>query len=352
MRIIHNKSMGLDSAQIINFCDLDKADLELIGEKAYELGELKYLGIPIPDGFVITTSFFKKFLNQTGISEEILEIQSISHPSIKSSMPKFFEPIKKKIMHTHIPQNLAFELHKSYKKLSGLFKEQSLNISTSPLVGKFLQFSDVKGDANFIHKLKEIWALQIENPAPIVVQKNIKSKIKGKITTNASSIHKKFVALAYKIQKHFYFPKVADYVIEKNKIYITGIKPLTGIVNKSILVDANKKTQNVLLKGVCINPGIATGHVRILCNNSNAKIKNGEIIVLAQLNKSLFGKIKKAKAIVADAILLNAQDQMLYRKNIKVPTITGAVNATKILQNANIITVNGISGKIYRGGLI
>ena len=344
--------MRLDSAKIINFCDLDKADLESIGKKAYELGELKYLGILIPNGFVITTPFFKKFLDQTGISEEILEVQKISHPSIKNSMAKLFEPIKKKIMRTHIPQYLTYELHKSYKKLSGLFKEQSLNIYTSPLVGKFLQFSNVKGDANFIQKLKEIWALQIENPTPIVVQRNIKSKIKGKIITNDPLIHKKFVALAHKIQKHFYFPKVVDYAVEKNKIYITRIAPFTGEIKESPKhAVQNRKIQKVLIKGVSINPGIATGPVKILGNNSYAQIKNGEIIILPHLNKSLVA-LNTAKAIIIDDDLSNSYDRMLYRNDIKIPTVAGTKNATKILRNGNIITVNGIDGEIYSGSLI
>lgn len=343
--------MGV-SSHIIDFSQLYKFDLDLVGEKACQLGELKHLGILIPDGFVISTAFFKEFLQQTEISEKIEEVQKLNHSAIAESIEKLFEPIKKEIMYTAIPENLTLELYKFYKKLAGTFKEPSLNIfSSSPENNKYIMFEDVKGDANFILKIKTIWASQLDNPIAIVVQKNVKSKIKGSTTTNNPT--KELENLAKKIEKHFYFPQVIDYVIQEGNIYVTSIKPFTGNVKTSEKPTLqNRKTQNVLIKGISINPGIVTGPVKILNNNSRLQIKNGEIIVLSQLSKFSFSKIKKAKGVVSDAILLNSYDQMLYRKSIKIPTITGAVNATKILQNGNIITVNGMNGEIYRGSLI
>ena len=51
-----------------------KVDKELVGKKAYELGVLWELGIPLPDGFIITTQFQKEFLHQTGIDNEIKQL--------------------------------------------------------------------------------------------------------------------------------------------------------------------------------------------------------------------------------------------------------------------------------------
>lgn len=336
--------MRLSSARIISFNDLDKVDLELVGKKAYQLCELKYLKILIPNGFVIMPSFFNEFLKQTGISKEIEKVQSMNHPSIESTISKLFLPIQKKIMHTHIPQDLSSELHRSYRKLAGEFKETSLNIFTSPVKGKSMHFSNIKGDANLILKLKEIWAENIENPTCIVVQKSINSKIM-RTTTNAPA--KEIEHIARKIQKHFYFPQEIDYAIEKNKIYITLIKPVTPLSQaiKPLL-------KKVLLKGIPLTPGIATGAVRVLRNQDYFQVKNNEIAVIAELDKLLYSKISKAKAIVADGLLNAGPDKINYKYNIKVPTVIGAKNAINILHNGNIITVNAISGEIYQGGLI
>ena len=82
------------------------------------------------------------------------------------------------------------------------------------------------------------------------------------------------------------------------------------------------------------------------------KIKNGDIVVAPQLNSYTYKMIKNAKALVIDSVFPRSIDEFVYRKNIKIPTIIGTKNAIKILQNGNIITVNGLSGEIYSGGLM
>lgn len=340
------------SSHIVDFSQLYKSDLDLVGKKAYQLGELKQLGISIPDGFVITTSFFKEFLDQTGIAEEILEIQKINHPAIRDSVEKLFDPIRKSIMHVPIPQNLSAQLHKFYRKLTNLFNDTSLNIFTSSENNKSISYSNITGDANLLLKIKEIWASHVHKPVAIVVAKNIKSKSRGTITTNKPPKELKY--FADKIQKHFYFPQVVDYVIVKDIIYITAILPFTGKVeelpNKTV---QNRKIQKVLIKGISINPGIVTGPVKVFAEfHDQIQIKSGEIVVLPRLDMSTYRKIKRAKAIVVDTVLTSPYDRIIYRKDFKMPTIEGTKNATKILQNGNIITVNGVSGEIYKGGLI
>lgn len=350
MGIIHNISMGVNS-DIIDFSHLYKFDLDLIGKKGYQLGELKHLGIPIPDGFVITTSFSKEFLQETGLDVKIKKLEKLMHPAIASSREKLFEPIKKEIIQTHVPQHLASRLQKFYRKLSLLFKEPSLNIYSSTKDNQSIVFYDVKGDANLFLKIKTIWGFYLGKPVAIVLQKNIDSKIKGTIVTNNPT--KELKHIAYKIQKHFYFPQELNYVVQKSKIYVTQVKPFTGIVDTFPKEPPQiKKTEKVLVKGISLNPGIVTGPVKLINNQNFAAVKNSEIVVIKNINKSLYNKIKKAKAVVIDAALQVPIDKFHYRKIIKAPTIINTQNATKLLQNGNIITVNGTSAEIYSGGLI
>ena len=110
--------------------------------------------------------------------------------------------------------------------------------------------------------------------------------------------------------------------------------------------------RKILVKGIPLNPGIITGSIRILRNQDYYRVKSHEIAVIPQLNKLLYSKISKAKAVVADSELTSSYDKMEFRKNIKIPTIMGVKNAVKILENGNIVTVNGINGEIYQGGLL
>lgn len=346
--------MGINSHYTVNFSQLYKYDPDEIGKNAHQLGELTHLGVPIPDGFVILPSLFKKFLEETKIAIDIEKIQAISHPAISDSMPKLLLPIKNKIMHTHIPQDLATKLHGYYKKLSGIFKETSLNIFTSPLKGKSLQFFNVKGDANFILTIKKIWAMQVESSTAIIVQKNIPSKIQGKIITENPLTHEESWVLSdvvSKIKKYFYFPQEVEYALFKGKIYITDIKPFTKIPEIKI-ISPTVKQRKILIKGVPLNPGIITGSVRLLRNQDYYQVKSHEIAVIPEIDKLLYSKIVKAKAIIVDMELRNPYDRVMYKKSVKKPTIMGTQNAIRMLRNGNIITINGANGEIYSGGLI
>lgn len=346
---------------IIDFSKLDKEDLESIGKSAYLLSELKYLKISIPDGFIVTTSFFEDFLEQTGIQAKITKIRKLNHPAIEDSIEKLLTPVKKEMLYAAIPQNLAIKIYNSYKKLSGVFKEPSLRVFSSTHSNKSVIFPNVKGDANLILKIKRIWSFYLENAVTIVVQKNIDSKIKGKIFTDDFSRDKlnfltedqisQLKVYAQKIQKHFYFPQELDYALVKEKIYITNVTPLTNVSKKQEIFFSNKKIRKVLVRGISLNPGIVTGKTIILKDQNVTRIKNGEIVVLPKLNAPIWPEIKKAKAIVVDSLLSKGHDRMIYRKHLQFPIIHDARNATKVIQNGSIITVNGMTGDIYQGGL-
>ena len=146
-----------------------------------------------------------------------------------------------------------------------------------------------------------------------------------------------------KIQNYFYFPQEIEYVVEKGKIYVTNVKPFTDIANLR---------RKILTKGIPVNSGIVTGPVRLINNQNFINVKNSEIIVTKNIDKSLYNKIRKAKGIITDAIFRMTADKMHYKKMIKAPTIVAAKNATKLLQNGNVVTLNGITGEVYLGGFM
>ncbi len=351
--------MALNSRYIIDFPQIHKADEELVGKKAHALGNLWKLGIPFPSGFVITTEFYQDFLHVTGIDKEIKKAQALLHPALAGLAEKLFRPIQTQIMESRIPQELSMELHKHYRKFFGLFTEKPFNISSVYLNDKVIKFKNASGDANLLLKIRQIWSLSPGEPVAIIIQENIKSEIKGQVVSNDPAFDKQLTKpqrdnlLNYcsTIQKFFYFPKEIDYAICKGKIYILNIRPFTGRIIQSSSKALNVKTRKILANGIPLNPGIATGPVRIL-RQDFVKAKQGEIIVMSKCDKSSFEYIKNAKAVIVDSILPNSLDKIIYKKNFQIPTIEGVKTATRILHNGNIVTVNGASGDIYSGGLI
>jgi pyruvate,water dikinase len=62
---------------------LGKNDVSIAGGKGVSLGEMIKIDIPVPPGFVILSSAFEKFLEETGLNVEIDSIfHSISYKKI------------------------------------------------------------------------------------------------------------------------------------------------------------------------------------------------------------------------------------------------------------------------------
>ncbi len=61
---------------IRSFEKLGKYDVALAGGKGASLGEMTGAGIPVPHGFVILSSAFEKFLEETDLN---VELDSILH---------------------------------------------------------------------------------------------------------------------------------------------------------------------------------------------------------------------------------------------------------------------------------
>ena len=56
---------------IREFCEIGKNDIETVGGKGANLGEMTRAGINVPQGFVVTSNAYKLFLNENNINSEI-----------------------------------------------------------------------------------------------------------------------------------------------------------------------------------------------------------------------------------------------------------------------------------------
>lgn len=347
--------MQANSRYIADFSQIYRMDEDLVGKKAHELGILWKLGIPLPKGFVITNIFFKDFLFLTGIDKEIKAVKTLSHPALSDSVKNLSHDIQKHIMYRHIPKILTAELHKSYRRLSGTFREKPVDMFSSTFNNKTILFPNVKGDANFVLKIKKIWSLSFGEPVAVAVQENISPEIKGKVFTDNPNADKRLTNAQMEkladyckiIQKYFYFPKEIEYAVKKGRIFVTKVNPFTETISKS-------SGRKILIKGMSVNPGIVTGPVKILNDKSEVvKVKRGEIAVMPDFDLSLFKKVKNAKAIVVDSATARSLNKAFYRKSFyNPPAIIGVKNATRVFRNGNVVTVNGMSGEIYSGGLL
>lgn len=154
------------------------------------------------------------------------------------------------------------------------------------------------------------------------------------------------------LEKHYYFPQDSEWAVEKGKVYIVQTRPITTIHKKEKTEETHSKADFgvLLFRGDGASPGIVTGHVRILKSSSEInKLMPGEILVAEQTNPDFVPAMKKASAIITDSGGRTSHAAIVSRE-LGIPAIVGTVKATRTLKTGDVVTVNGGTGEIFKGG--
>ncbi len=148
------------------------------------------------------------------------------------------------------------------------------------------------------------------------------------------------------IEEHYKWPQDIEWAIEKNKIYIVQSRPVTTVEKESKKFEVQGR---VLLEGLAASNGVAFGSVKIIKDLKDLnKIKAGDILVTKMTNPDMVVTMQRAKAIVTDEGGLTAHAAIVSRE-IGLPCVVGTKNATSVLREGSIVTVDGTNGKIYEG---
>ena len=99
------------------FENISKDDVGIAGGKGANLGELTQAGIPVPPGFVVTAETYNKFMNDTGIFDNIMNILSGIDINNTKELQNSAEKIKKIIIETHIPEDISALIIEAYNAL-------------------------------------------------------------------------------------------------------------------------------------------------------------------------------------------------------------------------------------------
>ena len=157
----------------------------------------------------------------------------------------------------------------------------------------------------------------------------------------------KLSEIALKLEEHYQKPQDIEFAIEKNEIYIVQTRAITTI--KGRIKEGKELEGEMILKGLAASPGIAYGKIKIVRNLKNLdKINQGDVLVTKMTNPDMVVVMQKASAIVTDEGGITSHAAIISRE-MGIPAIVGTEEATLKLKEGEIITVNGFTGKIYKG---
>ncbi len=117
--------------------DLGPEMVQVAGSKATNLATLhKYLGAPIPPGFVVTAAALEVFLQETGLAKSVAKLLEGLSPENLEDLEEKSQAIRDMILQAQVPPALAGEIFKAYQELEARTNSQVRLAMRSSAVGE------------------------------------------------------------------------------------------------------------------------------------------------------------------------------------------------------------------------
>ena len=147
---------------IKQFQTITKNDVEIAGGKGASLGEMIKAGIPVPAGFVLLSTAFEIFLEQTDLNVEIETILGNVNINKIHTIEEASEKIRTLITNRYIPDSISAIILDEFKKLGHPFvavrssatSEDSASAAWAGQLDSFLNTTEVM----LLENVKKCWA--------------------------------------------------------------------------------------------------------------------------------------------------------------------------------------------------
>jgi pyruvate,water dikinase len=211
-----------------------------------------------------------------------------------------------------------------------ILDKKGLKISTKKVAKQELQ---LVRNPDTTDKETNIWA-------PISPERQAQQKI-----TNDEIIQ--LAKLGKQLEDWYQFPQDIEWAKGDKEIFIVQTRPVTTIKEAAEFEPEVKAP--LLLTGAPASPGMASGPVKIVPEASQIdKVKTGNVLVAEMTTPDFVPAMKRAVAIVTDRGGRTAHAAIVSRE-LGIPCVVGAEQATTTLADGQIITVDGSRGKVYQG---
>ncbi|MFC4246835.1 phosphoenolpyruvate synthase [Natribaculum luteum] len=183
----------------------------------------------------------------------------------------------------------------------------------------------------------------------------------------------RLVELGEQVEDHYETPQDVEWAMVDDEDYMLQSRPITtisdegataadssganaapGVTDGSGSVTAETTADagsagDVLVDGLGSSPGAVTGAARIIGKLDELdKVGEGDIIVTEMTTPDMVPAMKRAAGIVTDEGGMTSHAAIVSRE-LGVPAVVGAGNATTILEDGQVVTLDGDKGSITEG---
>ena len=105
----------------------------------------------------------------------------------------------------------------------------------------------------------------------------------------------------------------------------------------------------ILVKGIGTSTYVSVGRVKKIRKKEDLlDIEGGEIVVMSRASRDMLSYLRRAAGVVTDYGGITSHAAIVLRE-LKIPCIVGTGNATEVILEDTIITVDGKTGNVYQG---
>ena len=174
---------------------------------------------------------------------------------------------------------------------------------------------------------------------------------KEKVQKISDSQIAEIAEIGRQIEIHYDKPMDMEWCIENNKAYIVQARPITAVgdMGTNETVGSEVSSEDILTSGLGASPGLASGKVIIFdMSMSLDVVKDGDVLVTTMTMPDMVPAMSRAAAIVTDEGGMTCHAAIISRE-LGTPCVVGTSNATSLLKNGMMITVDGTTGTVYKG---
>ncbi len=162
--------------------------------------------------------------------------------------------------------------------------------------------------------------------------------------------------LARDIEDHYQTPQDVEFAVEGSKlgqkVYVVQTRPETFWARMKTPLEGRSPVLDrvVVVQGLAASPGLHAGRAKIVVGLQDAgrMMKEKDILVTRMTNPDWVPYMKIAGAIITEDGGTTCHAAIVSRE-MGVPCIVGARNATKLLQTGKEYTVDAKAGVVYQG---
>ena len=438
------------------FEELRKEDVAIAGGKGANLGELTQAGIPVPPGFVVTAATYDKFIKETGIFDEIMDILDAIDVNNTKELQEASAKIKKIILDSYMPDDIRTTIIEAYNALcQRIGKEDAFvairssataeDLPEASFAGQQDTFLNIKGTEDVLKYVQKCWASLFESRAifyreehnfdhskvyiAVVVQEMVEAEkagvmftvhpstgeekiliegawglgeavVSGSVTPDTYWVDKKtekilefviseknimfikeseagktikvdvpedlrnkqvlnddeilaLTQMGKRIHDHYGSPQDTEWAIEDEKVYMLQSRPVTTLdMGNEAEIESIEEERTIVTKGLGASPGMASGAVKIIKSTDELdKIEEGDILVTVMTTPDMVPAMKRADGIITDEGGVTCHAAIVSRE-LGIPCVVGTGDATRILEENEIVTLDGNKGTVYKGKIV